>query len=56
MVGSAGEVTRMQAGRTLYHRFTAKIARLYPGDFIADYLAEYFSGAVMLVRQWRSTT
>jgi 2-polyprenyl-6-methoxyphenol hydroxylase-like FAD-dependent oxidoreductase len=51
MVQSAGEVTRMQAGRSLYHRLAARIVRLYPGDFIADYLSGYFSGAVMLVRQ-----
>jgi hypothetical protein len=50
MVQSAGEVTRMQAGRSLYHRFAAKIVRLYPGDFIADYLSAYFSGAELLVR------
>jgi 2-polyprenyl-6-methoxyphenol hydroxylase-like FAD-dependent oxidoreductase len=49
MVRSAGEVTRMQAGNSLYHRFAARIVRLYPADFIADYLSEYFSGAVMLV-------
>jgi 2-polyprenyl-6-methoxyphenol hydroxylase-like FAD-dependent oxidoreductase len=51
MVRSAGEVTRMQAGRSLYHRFAARMARLFPGDFIADYLSAYFSGAVALVRQ-----
>jgi 2-polyprenyl-6-methoxyphenol hydroxylase-like FAD-dependent oxidoreductase len=51
MVRSAGEVTRMQAGKSLYHKLVAKIVRLYPGDFIADYLSGYFSGAVMLVRQ-----
>lgn len=50
MVHSAGEMTRMQAGRSFYHKSVAKIVRLYPGDFIADYLSEYFSGAVMLVR------
>jgi 2-polyprenyl-6-methoxyphenol hydroxylase-like FAD-dependent oxidoreductase len=50
MVRSAGEVTRMQAGKSLYHRFAARLVRLYPGDFIANYLSEYFSGAVMLVR------
>jgi hypothetical protein len=50
MVSSAGEITRMQAGKTLYHRVVAKIVRLYPGDFIADYLSEYFSGSAMLVR------
>jgi 2-polyprenyl-6-methoxyphenol hydroxylase-like FAD-dependent oxidoreductase len=49
MVLSAGEVTRMQAGRSLYHRLAARMARLYPGDFIADYLSGYFSGAVALV-------
>lgn len=49
MVKSAGEVTRMQAGDGLYHRFAAWVVRLYPGDFIADYLTEYFSGATMLV-------
>jgi hypothetical protein len=48
MVHSAGEVTRMQAGKSLYHRLAARIVRLYPGDFIADYLSGYFSGAVML--------
>jgi 2-polyprenyl-6-methoxyphenol hydroxylase-like FAD-dependent oxidoreductase len=51
MVRSAGEVTRMQAGKSIYHRVIARVIRLYPGDFIADYLSEYFSGAVMLVRQ-----
>jgi 2-polyprenyl-6-methoxyphenol hydroxylase-like FAD-dependent oxidoreductase len=51
MVRSAGEVTRMQAGRSLYHRVIAKAVRLYPGDFIADYLSGYFSGAAMLVRK-----
>jgi hypothetical protein len=51
MVRSAGEITRMQAGQSLYHRFAAKIVRLYPGDFIADYLSGYFSGAIMLVSQ-----
>jgi len=51
MVGSAGEVTRMQAGKSLYHRVVAKLVRFYPGDFIANYLSGYFSGAVMLVRQ-----
>ncbi|KAF2664645.1 FAD/NAD(P)-binding domain-containing protein [Microthyrium microscopicum] len=48
MVHSAGEVTRMQAGRSFYHKFAAKMVRLYPGDFIADYLSAYFSGAEML--------
>jgi flavin-dependent dehydrogenase len=55
MVRSAGEVTRMQAGRSLYHRFAARIVRLYPGDFIADYLSAYFSDAVMLVRHSSSS-
>ena len=50
MVHSAGEMTRIQAGESFYHRFAARIVRLYPGDFIADYLSEYFSGSVMLVR------
>lgn len=49
MVKSAGEMTRMQAGGSFYHRFAAWIVRLYPGDFVADYLTEYFSGATMLV-------
>ncbi|RDI87660.1 hypothetical protein Vi05172_g2254 [Venturia inaequalis] len=48
MVKSAGEMTRMQAGGSFYHRFAAWIVRLYPGDFVADYLTEYFSGATML--------
>lgn len=51
MVKSAGEMTRMQAGESAYHRFAAWVIRLYPGDFIADYLSEYFSGAVMLVSE-----
>jgi 2-polyprenyl-6-methoxyphenol hydroxylase-like FAD-dependent oxidoreductase len=50
IVRSAGEVTRLQAGRSLYHRLAGKMIRLYPGDFIADYLSGYFSGAVLLVR------
>jgi 2-polyprenyl-6-methoxyphenol hydroxylase-like FAD-dependent oxidoreductase len=51
IVRSAGEVTRMQAGRSFYHRLAARMVRLYPGDFIADYLSGYFSGAVLLVRR-----
>jgi 2-polyprenyl-6-methoxyphenol hydroxylase-like FAD-dependent oxidoreductase len=49
IIHSAGEVTRMQASKTLYHRFMAELSRLYPGDFIANFLGDYFSDAVMLV-------
>jgi 2-polyprenyl-6-methoxyphenol hydroxylase-like FAD-dependent oxidoreductase len=51
IIHSAGEVTRMQASKTFYHRFMAEMARIYPGDFIADFLCDYFSDAVMLVRR-----
>jgi flavin-dependent dehydrogenase len=50
---STGEVTRMQATKTLYHSFMAWMARVYPGgDFIANFLSEYLSGSVMLVSEY----
>jgi flavin-dependent dehydrogenase len=49
IIHSAGEVTRMQATKTLYHRMMAWLARVYPGDFIGNFLSDYFSDAVMLV-------
>lgn len=51
-VHSAGEVTRMQAGKSFYYRTSARLVRLLPGDFIADFLSEYFSDAEMLVSQY----
>jgi 2-polyprenyl-6-methoxyphenol hydroxylase-like FAD-dependent oxidoreductase len=50
-VVSAGEVTRMQAGKLWHHRVAARLVRILPGDFIADFLSEYFSDAEMLVGQ-----
>ncbi|KAF2418752.1 FAD/NAD(P)-binding domain-containing protein [Tothia fuscella] len=48
MVKGAGEITRMQAGKTASHRFSAMMARVMPGDFVANFLSDYFCDSVML--------
>jgi 2-polyprenyl-6-methoxyphenol hydroxylase-like FAD-dependent oxidoreductase len=48
IIKSAGEITRMQAIRSGFHRFMAWAARTYPGEFIADFLGTYFSASVKI--------
>lgn len=53
MTKVTGEVTRMQATYSFYHFFRAFMARIYPGEFLANLLSDYFSDSVILVRPLR---
>ena len=50
IVKTAGEVTRMQAMASLRYRFQDWLFWLYPGDYTAEILGDYFVDAEMLVR------